>query len=336
MGSVSTPDTRGESSFWTSVSRHVGHRDSMGSVWLQNRLPVFDHEFEVFVEDVRRTDPDRELFWADECDELLAAARTALEEGRIGAGWRLLHAAERVSYRGLDVFDRTTPEGTVVNPRIETQSRLLLEQAREDLVGWRLRSVEALLTVEDDADRRVPNVDALAEAHRLIHERHEDVHLLRRSLLTQFEQLMLLGLGSGVAFLVLAALAEAGVGGLVSPFAATSDDVRSVGFAVFVVLAGVVGASIFGMRSLRTQPLSTQLSQMIERIHITGARGVVGGIAAGLFYFLLGTELLAQGTPLPAVYIAVGFAAGYSERMVPAAVDQITAITGAGSSETDS
>lgn len=362
MGSVSEEEKtteRGdpekeEDKAWSSrIKRRIYggpcQRADMGGEWLRARLSMFKHEVNVLAEEVRqkKADQDPELFWVSECKQLLQQSQEELNEGCIETGWRLLHTAERVSYQGLKTFDQTTPRG-VVNPRIETRAEMLREKASTDLVGWRRRSVEALLAAEGDTDRRTPDVDApdeallaakdathrrvptvdeLSEAHRLVHESHENVHMLRRYLQKQFNQLIIQGLAAGILFVGLAMVAELDTGGLVSPFDATPDQMNSAGFAVFVILAGIFGASIFGMRSLRQQPLSTKLPQNIQSINITRARGVAGGIAALLFYFLLKAGFISVGTLTPAVYIAVGFAAGYSERMVSAAVKRVAAIT---------
>lgn len=304
-----------------------GKQSKMGYVGLQERLRVFDHELGIFVDEVERSDPAHETFWVDDCERLVDAAETALEAGAVGEGWRYLHAAERARYRGLPAFERATEDGGTENPRIARRARTLLEQAREDLSENQRRAVEAMLSPDGDTGQGVPDVDALVEAHRIIHDRYEDTHLKRRYLQAQFNQLLILELATGLGFLLLAVLAENDLAGLVSPFAA-SPDVHTVGFAVFVVLAGIIGAAFFGMRSLRKEPLTTKFPQEIESLRVTGARGAIGGIAAGLFYFLIGTDFLAESFEAAPAYLVIGFVAGYSERMVPEAVDKVSTITG--------
>lgn len=105
------------------------------------------------------------------------------------------------------------------------------------------------------------------------------------------------------------------------------------GFALFVSIVGVMGASMFGMRSLRNQSLPTKIPQQINQITVTGARGVIGAISALLFYFVLQTSLLQEGTVLAEgaitapMMVVVGFAAGYAERMAPSVVATVASIT---------
>jgi hypothetical protein len=72
---------------------------------------------------------------------------------------------------------------------------------------------------------------------------------------------------------------------------------------------------------------------------VTGARGVIGAISALLFYFVLQTPLLHDGTLLgeglitPALMVVVGFAAGYTERMAPEVVARVASVTDTGVDE---
>lgn len=105
------------------------------------------------------------------------------------------------------------------------------------------------------------------------------------------------------------------------------------GFAVFMIIAGVMGASLFGMRSLRNRSLSTKIPQQINQLTVTGASGVIGAISALLFYFVLQTPLLQNGTIIAddvitaPMMVVIGFAAGYAERMAPNVVATVASVT---------
>lgn len=119
---------------------------------------------------------------------------------------------------------------------------------------------------------------------------------------------------------------------LETPFGPEEIAITDPGFAVFMTIAGVMGASLFGMRSLRKQELSTKLPQQINQLTVASTRGVIGAISALLFYFVLRTPLLQDGTILAEgvitapLMVVIGFAAGYSERMVPSVVAKVASI----------
>lgn len=69
-----------------------------------------------------------------------------------------------------------------------------------------------------------------------------------------------------------------------------------------------------------------------NQLTVISARGVIGAISALLFYFILRTPLLQNGTILAEEMITappmvVGFAAGYADRMVPSAIARAISIT---------
>jgi hypothetical protein len=94
-----------------------------------------------------------------------------------------------------------------------------------------------------------------------------------------------------------------------------------------------MGASLFGMRSLRNRSLSTKIPQQINQLTVTSARGVIGAISALLFYFVLQTPLLQNGTIIAddvitaPIMVVIGFAAGYAERMAPNVVATVASVT---------
>ncbi|MFB6135292.1 MAG: hypothetical protein ABEJ04_00865 [Halobacteriaceae archaeon] len=278
-----------------------------------------------------------EFFWRDEVLELLGMVEEALAEGRVDDGWHYLHAARRAEVYGLEAIDAADPEANA----LEARASAVRSEALGELDGWRKRAVEALL----GRDQLDPNVtgEEVRKACELLHEQYERVHLKRHYLQQQFNQLFWLGLAGGFAFLVLSALPSfvSGSHGLLGPLVgfleppfglatgtataqSSGPDVSSGGFAVFVGLAGVVGASLFGMRSLRRQARSTHVAQRITGLTLTWTRGFLGAVSALVFYYLLQTPFVTVGGNTAAVMLVVGFAAGYSERMVVRAVETVS------------
>ncbi|MFC5366028.1 hypothetical protein [Salinirubrum litoreum] len=299
--------------------------------------------------------------WTEECERLHERTRQALADGYVERAWHTYHGARRALYFGVEEL----PDGTA---RLHGDAEAILAESEDNLGSWRLAAVRDLLVDDETLaklragdEETVRNVsagdpetirrlaagdhgavkptvtaDELVKASELLDEQYENVHRKRRHLQRQFNQLFYLALGTTVTFLALATLAELNLGvpvvGLLErPFAATAGsggaDTGSVGFAVFVVLSGALGASLFGMRSLSNKSLSTRVPQRITSLTATVARGVIGGASALFLYVVIGSNFLSVDVT-PQLLIAVGFVAGYSERLVPAAVDTVAGAVG--------
>jgi hypothetical protein len=87
------------------------------------------------------------------------------------------------------------------------------------------------------------------------------------------------------------------------------------------------------MFSLRNESISVTVAQRVSELSITWARGLIGAISAVLLYFILQTPYLATGQNTAAAMIVVGFAAGYSERMVTKAIEAVSSANTASPAE---
>ncbi|SEG48282.1 hypothetical protein SAMN04488133_2338 [Halobellus limi] len=307
---------------------------------LRSELTAARPEFEQLVE---QTDAEGES-WVKHGRELLARAEANLRRGEIEEAWRALHTARRFEVYGLEALaGQTATAGE--RSELQIRARVVHEEALDELVGWRRRAVVDILCDEHEQLREGITGSELRAASRLLHEQYERVYLRRSERQREFNQLVLMGTLSGLALLVLTladwSLDAASTAGLASlleeflatPFDASPGDVATPGFAVFMTVVGVMGASLFGIRTLRNQSLSTKIPQHINQLTVTSARGVIGAISALLFYFVLQTPLLTDGAiladgvvsaPMMAV---VAFAAGYTERMAPGVVAKVASIT---------
>jgi hypothetical protein len=220
---------------------------------------------------------------------------------------------------------------------LTTGARAVYEEARDALTGAPRRTVVALLTDESGL-KSPPTATELAESMRALHDQYERVALTRRYLQSQFNQLLLQGSVSLVLLFVLAIGAMYDVSSLlVDPL--TTTELKSVGFALYVVLVGIIGASLFGMRTLRDQPLSTRTTGRTPGLFVTGARVFIGATSALFLVFVLFTELVSfEGAITAPMALAVAFAGGYSERLAPQAVDTVSQVvpTDTGSTGTGS
>jgi hypothetical protein len=299
---------------------------NIGYVRLRAEFEAYREEFDTLV---ARTDGETS-FWKRDATDLLEKIEDALEDERVEDGWRYFHAAQRVETYGLEALDEIDPEANA----LETRAVVLRTEALDRLGGWRKAAVAELL----GADRLDDDVtgDEVRAASKILHDQYESVHLKRYYLQLQFNQLFWLGTIAGFLFVVLS-LSPTFFGGtfLQPPFGVVSAEdgamaqkVVSPGFAVFVGLAGMVGASLFGMVSLQRKRVSTKVAQQITGLWLTWARGLIGAISALVLYFFIQTPFVGDiGGLTPALMIVVGFAAGYSERMVTRAVETVAGAT---------
>ena len=331
---------------WSRVRTWWAKRSMNGAAYvrLHCELRTARPEFELLA---RRSDSEGDS-WVTYGRELLSMAERDLDRGAIDEAWRHLNTARRFEIYGLErLLEADEQEGH--RSELEVRAAAVREEALDALDGWQRRAVIDLLCDGSEALRDDVRGSELRAASRILHERYESVHMGRSERQRQFNQLVLMAVLSGLSLLALTLADWMWEGGsglmgavadlLATPFGATSADVASPGFALFMTVAGVMGASLFGMRSLRNRSLSTNVAQQISQITVTGARGVIGAVSALLFYFVLQTPLLGEGGILapglvtPSLMVVIGFAAGYSERMAPDVVSRVASITDSG--ETD-
>jgi hypothetical protein len=304
-----------------------GRRDDSARSRLVGEVTAYEATVESLLARVEALNGD--TTWATECQQLVDETWAALDTNAIEPAWQTFHAAQRSFVNGLAELD----DG---GEALQSHAEVVLGEAVSNLGSWRLATVTRLLTdgsgnVRDDLSPQV-----VIDASKLLDEQYENVHRKRRHLEYEFNQLFWLSLVSIGLFLGLAALAEIPTGipyteVLQRPFggeaAGIETDIRSVGFAVFVVLSGILGASMFGMRSLVNRSLSTKVPQRITTLTATVARGVIGGASSLFLYLFIVSDFVAI-VFTPQLLLAIGFVAGYSERLVPRAMEEVAAVIG--------
>jgi hypothetical protein len=257
----------------------------------------------------------------------LAEAKDQLDQGHVEEAWAQYHGT-----RELVVFVYEEIDDTEM---LAARTRGVYEESKDALSDGAHRTVMALLADEDGVDETA-GARRLYEAMRVLHDQYERVALTRRYLQSQFNHLLFHGTASIVLVFLLAvtaeivtvfypetALADSDI--LVAPL--TTTELKSVGFALYVVLVGILGASVFGMRTLRDQPLSTQATQRTPGLYVTGARMFVGATSALFLVFALFTGLLnVQESVTAPLALAIAFVGGYSERLAPQAVSRVSQV----------
>lgn len=256
--------------------------------------------------------------WDQVVGELLDVVRWHHKRGEIDAAWRCLAAAAR---REIDVFDAT---------ELIMRAKALRHEAQSDkLSSWRARTildlletaeVETQLTAGSQAppEERLEKVRArVAEATRYrdddANNRYYKVALVR-------DQRSLLLVVLLLCIVLILALAAA-----VDWDSDLSDP--SVGFAGLVALFGSVGACLSAIQSLGRQTAGSRIPEHVASSLITIARPALGAAAAlGVYVIAVSGAFNIDFSKEQAhlTVLGLGFAAGFSERLVVSAVGAAT------------
>jgi hypothetical protein len=292
---------------------------------LDGALTAYCAEFGALLDDLDRleaaqdegsTAVDRDF--AAHVGALLDQSSRNLQQGHIDQAWVCFHAARRVDLYGYAACDRLRGgETSLVRERAMEINR----EATERLSGWRAKAVSDLLCNQSGQVRRNPPVHAVMWARRLVDEANQANHAKRRYLQRQLRYL----LGFGIVALTIFMIGVTRV----NPFVAA--DVMLPAFALYIPLVGMLGAALFGVRSASKTATSSNVPQNFTPLGVVLARVFIGSLSAVALYLGLTAgviDVVDDGTLTPALLLLVAFAAGYSERLAPQAVERVSGITG--------
>lgn len=292
---------------------------------LDGRLSSYCAEFGALLDDLDRLeasrDPDEpplDRDFVEHVESLLDQSATYLQRGHIDQGWVCFHAARRVDLYGYAAYDRLTDgESSMVRDRAVE----INHEAKGRLTGWRRDAVADLLLDRNKQVKRNPSVNAVIRALHLIDEANQSNHAKRRYLQRQLRYL----LGLGIVALTIVMLGVTRINPLVMA------DVTMPAFVLYVPLFGALGASLFGVRSVSKTATSTKVPQNFTPLGVVLARVFIGSVSAVTLYLGLTSgvvDVTGGGTLSAALLLAVAFAAGYSERLAPQAVERVAGISG--------
>ncbi|AZH26057.1 hypothetical protein [Haloplanus aerogenes] len=253
-------------------------------------------------------------------ETLLDRAASHLQRGHIDQGWVCFHAARRVDLYVYAAYDRLTDGETDL---VRERTVEIHREAMDRLSGWRREAVSDLLLDRSGQVRRHPPVSAVMRARHLVDEANQSNHAKRRYLQRQLRYLLGIGIVALTVFMLGVTRAN--------PLAVA--DVTIPTFALYVPLLGALGASLFGVRSVSKTATSMKVPQNFTPLGVVLARVFIGSLSAVALYFGLTAEVVnvtaAAATDVsPALLLLVAFAAGYSERLAPQAIERVSQITG--------
>lgn len=289
-------------------------RDKLGYIRLKGEVESYRIELRRAAERVERA--EGEPPWLDEAQALLDMAEEALGDYRIEEGWSHLNTARRVELDSLLGDDRG----------LAVQARIALAEASSLPDPW-IR--EIVPTIVNDAHLEAREDDGLSvtevrAARYILDRQYQQTFLRRRYAREQFSGLTLLGIVSITLFALLTVVGGFLFGEAASPFGPGASE-RSW-FLLYVLLAGTIGASLFGIvSSIRTDPRVATLPQTISSDWMVAARVLTGAISAFVLFLFVRTNIVSIGGENPeAAVLLISLVAGYSERLAPRALAAVS------------
>ena len=246
-------------------------------------------------------DPERAQRFG-ELEQLTGAARRAADDRRTEDGWSFLQAAREV-------------EVLLYSPdEIKSEGRVLLEEARHKLTGWRRAGVESLLSEGHLDAGMVMRAMTIRDGH--FANVYYRIDLERR-------QLLLLLMTSGVALLGLVhLLTNIGLPLRRAPSLSLNDTVAQAFDAALlfgVLLSGILGASLSAVLSIGRSSSRKIPDNLIDGI-VTFGRVGIGAAAALVVSLFLITGIGGMEVEKVGNLLFFSIVAGASERFLKRAL----------------
>lgn len=251
-----------------------------------------------------------ELWWTGAAQSLLCEAQSALNQGQLDQGWKLLHAARRLEIPALD-SERELP---AVAATLRAES--------EKLKSWRQKAVQTLLGTSEKPIEPKPSTVYQAA---LIRDEHYDNQGYKDGLLRT--QILFLAL-------ILAAVMGSLLGVVHRWGLRPDQEAGQTTLPVFttLVLFGLLGGTVSAMLRTTDAAQPARIPETTAAIRVTFMRIMMGGASAVVIYVFLNSKLTgifnqdianALSTLEPYTTYALAFVAGFSERLVLRAVEQV-------------
>jgi hypothetical protein len=266
--------------------------------------------------------------WENVVRKRLEVVRWHHKRGEIDAAWRCFTAATR---REIEVADAT---------ELIMRAKALRNEAKSDkLSGWRSKTILDLLDAAEIEQRlptgsQAPSEETLREVRARVawatrHRDDDDNNRYYKVALVRDQRSLLLVVLVVCIVLILALVAA------VDWDSDLSDP--SVGFAALVAMFGSVGACLSAIRSLGRQSAGSRIPEHVASSLITIARPALGAAAAlGVYVIAVSGAFNIDFSEEEAhlTLLGLGFAAGFSERLVVSAVGAATGGQSRGSDST--
>jgi 8-oxo-dGTP diphosphatase len=315
---------------WCSAIRRIWRRSACKR--LASSHAAYSIELEHFVKQCQVAKIE-DLLWADAALKLLDRVQQALDDADIALGWRCFNTARCMELYGLAQLE----SGQL---QLESRAQAVLREADEKLGSWRRKAVKDILEDQQEGKGQLKSgliADQVYQASQLVHGHHNNVYRRLGIIGRQLGILSIVALLAVVCWVLLAPAldgngppeveqgnhsAEAQMDSQDSPGSLAQLNNRAI--LASVALFGIMGASMSGIVSLARNSAQDRIPQQLLSSWFTLTRPVVGALSASAIYVFLTSNLLAIGGMLSlGLILAVSFAAGFSERLVTRAVEQV-------------
>lgn len=238
--------------------------------------------------------------WAAAAKECLARARKSLAESRYDSGWQHLHMAQ-----SLEIWAFTEDE-------VRTARQVAAREATK-LSGWRKEVVESLLGRQTDAAnlheselQRLELYQATLIRNEQFNNLYHKIRVRARSLKVSFFILALIVIGAPLAARLFGSQANWKM-------------------LAAVELVGILGAALSVASSLLRSTVDTSIPQQVLSSVVIWMRPAIGAATALAAYVFLKAGLVpaAIRPNSTAAALVIAFVAGFSERFITGAVENI-------------
>lgn len=265
--------------------------------------------------------------WASAAQALLDHAQQALEIRDEALGWRCFGAADRMSLFGLaELKDETA---------LRAKARMVLNEATAKLRGWRSQTINEFLC-KDGRLKDTLNAEEVFYASQVLHEHFANIYHKIRLARGQLATLALIGFLAVILWIAVASPLPGGVSMGDQEIAISAAEAEQMNekqtpvsmgdqeVAISAVLFGIMGAAMSGILSLARGSSGARIPEQLLGFFIVLARFGIAAVGALAVYAFLVAGLLPQlGEVSTGLVLAASFAAGFSERLVVRAVEEI-------------
>lgn len=290
---------------WVFLQRILG-LESSSLLRLEQTLPVLRAELLAQIECCRQAgDLPFKCNWDQHALHLLAQAAHAANQRNADLGWRLLKAANRFRFYGMD------------ETAIKHQAAAVLREIIDDRKGvnkWRKETIQAMLQNNQGEMNQPLNVEAVIEARRILDEHYDNDYAklaILRDRLNLFNTVSLALIVGWLAVAPLLPLLAPRVGGPRLLW-------------LCVILAGILGAVISGFTaSFSGDSRRSRIPSEIAMTTITIARFFTAAVSSIAITIFLVSGILSFVSPDFPLVLAVAIVAGFSDRLLLGAIDRV-------------
>ena len=268
--------------------------------------------------------------WKDLAQSLLARAYTALDRKQLDTGWKCLLAAARMEIYGISEEER------------KARAVAICKEAEDKLKGWRKKATLSSLDCRTDQGPTCSGAERLYYATSLRDEHFTNEYFRMAHLRNQLVILLLVLVSALTAIFTISTPEwfkfsspplvsnEENSGqdtAVITEESSVEDPVimpKDKMFVMGVILFGVMGGAFSAIMSLSNTSTRKRIPEQIVDSYVTLLRPALGAAGALVVYVFISIELFKIPISSNPAFLAIAFAAGFSERLVVRGVKAVT------------